>query len=233
MARRPIFVPLPSGTSYVDEKLVDFEWHAGFAKSQMQKSIRSLHAAAEKLGIYPMLDISSKSTEELGVKLSAFNLMLTVKDGRILSVECAFQGSKVFERGGPYTDLYNCSSREAKTDERLRNSGAVVAFNFMGKSWPLQPETAFYDWLYLNGLDQHPDLSDQLLQYKGFSDIAFNPDRSWNCQARSAALYVSLRQRKLLNEELFDQKAFINIVSGNGKTQQASEEKRFVQQSLL
>ena len=67
------------------------------------KSVDSLHAAALKLpGISRVLEVSSKSREELGVALSAFNLTFTtLKHNRTFSVECAYQGSKVFERGGP------------------------------------------------------------------------------------------------------------------------------------
>jgi hypothetical protein len=184
MARRPIFIPLHAG-SFVEERMLDFTWHAGFAVSQQQKSIRSLHAAADRLGIAPVLDISSKSTEELGVQLSAFNLLLKGKNGNMLSVECAFQGSKVFEHGGPYTDLYERTSREAKTDERIKSSGALLGFNFMDEEWPLQPVTAFYDWLYLSALEQNSELSEQVLRYQAFSDIAFNPEKSWKPAAFS------------------------------------------------
>lgn len=232
MARRPIFIPVSAG-SFVEERMVDFTWHAGFAVSQQQKSIRSLHAAADKLGIAPMLDISSKSMEELGVQLSAFNLMLKGKNGNTLSVECAFQGSKVFERGGPYTDLYKRTSREAKTDERIKSSGALIGFNFMDEEWPLQPITAFYDWLYLSALEQNSEFSKQLLRYQAFSDIAFNPEKSWNCQARSAALYVALQQRELLNEALSDQEAFISMVSSKYIGRSFVGAKRIVQEPLL
>ena len=73
--------------------------------------------------------------------------------------ECAYQGSKVFENGGPYHELYLVSSQEAKTDDRLRNSGALVAFNFCGESFPIEPKTAFYDWLYMTALCQQKNRS--------------------------------------------------------------------------
>ena len=102
MAKRPIFTPDFSGFPYVDAVDIEFKWHPGFAKSQMQKSIVSLHEAAEKLNkISPILEISGKSTSDLGISLSAFNLPLKTSDGRTMSVECAYQGSKMFENGGP------------------------------------------------------------------------------------------------------------------------------------
>ena len=146
MAKRPIFTPDFSGFPYVDAVDIEFKWHPGFAKSQLQKSIASLHEAAEKLKkISPVLEISGKSASDLGNSLSAFNLSLKTLKGRTISVECAYQGSKVFENGGPYHELYSASSREAKTDDRLRNSGELVAFNFCGEDFPIEPKTAFYD----------------------------------------------------------------------------------------
>ena len=144
MAKRPIFIPNFSGFPYVDTIDIEFKWHPGFAKSQLQKSIASLHAAAEKLNkISPILEISSKSTSRLGVSLSAFNLSLKASNGQRMSVECAYQGSKVFENGGPYHELYSVSSLKAKTDERLHNSGKLVAFNFCGEDFPTEPKTGF------------------------------------------------------------------------------------------
>src|SRR5438045_2126880 len=99
MARRPIFRPVLRGPPFVEEVELNFDWHPGFAKSQAQKSIASLHEAAREKGISPVLEISSKSDTPLGVALSAFNLALRVRD-RTMPVEVAFQGSKVFESGG-------------------------------------------------------------------------------------------------------------------------------------
>ena len=143
MANRPIFTPDFSGFPYVETVDIEFKWYSGFAQSQMQKTIVSLHEAAEKQGIAPVLEISRKSASRLGVSLSAFILTLETPRGQKMSVECAYQGSKVFENGGPYHDLYSVSSRSAKTDERLRNSGELIAFNFCGEDFPIEPKTAF------------------------------------------------------------------------------------------
>src|SRR5262245_4610747 len=156
MAKRPVFRPVLSGRPFVEAVVLDFDWHPGFAKSQAQKSIASLHEAARKRGLSPVLEISSKSDMALGVALSAFNLTLRIRD-RLISVEAAFQGSKVFEHGGPFHDLYGASSRDAKTDERVRSSGQLVGFNLIGEEWPTEPQTCFYDWLYISALSQHPD----------------------------------------------------------------------------
>ena len=209
MANRPIFTPDFSGFPFVETVDIEFKWYSGFAKSQMQKTIVSLHEAAEKQGIAPVLEISRKSASRLGVSLSAFILTLETPRGQKMSVECAYQGSKVFENGGPYHDLYSVSSRSAKTDERLRNSGELIAFNFCGEDFPIEPKTAFYDWLYITALCQKKkDLMQQLESFLGFSDIVFNPNRSLNCQARAAALFVSLSKNGLIDEQIFEDKDY-------------------------
>ena len=217
MANRPIFTPDFNGFPYVETVDVEFKWHPGFAKSQMQKTILSLHEAAEKQGIAPILEISRKSASRFGVSLSAFNLTLETQSGQKMSVECAYQGSKVFENGGPYHDLYSASSRAAKTDERLQHSGELVAFNFCGEDFPTEPKTAFYDWLYITALYQKKkDLMQELEIFQGFSDIVFNPNRSLNCQARAAALFVSLSKNGLIDKQIFKNKDYyIALLNGN------------------
>ncbi len=195
MAKRPIFLPNRGGRPLAISEEIEFKWYPGFSLAQARRSIRSLHEAAEKQGIAPVLEISGKSECPLGASLSAFELQLTLPDGKSMSVECAYQGSKKFENGGPYHDLYGVSSREAKTDSRLKNSGEVVAFEFMERKYPIKPPTAFYDWLYMTALSQQESsIVEQLNRYKAFSDIAFNPRRSISCQAHAAAVYVALNQ---------------------------------------
>ena len=148
--------------------------------------------------------------------MSAFNLELETPSGS-MSVECAYQGSKVFEEGGPYHELYSVSSREAKTDKRLRDSGELTGFKFFDEEFPTEPQTAFYDWLYITALWQqkNPNRTQELMKFEGFSDIVFNPKRSLNCQARTAALFVSLSQNELLNEQILQNKeCYLRLLSG-------------------
>lgn len=41
MAKRPVFIPNSSGSTLVDTKMIDFQYHSGFAVVQKQKSINS------------------------------------------------------------------------------------------------------------------------------------------------------------------------------------------------
>ncbi|EOU9531549.1 hypothetical protein ACOJBR_004023 [Cronobacter dublinensis] len=213
MAVRPVFVPSDTGPVLSVTKDVAFTWAPGMSKTQKQKSIRALHLAANERGVTNLLEISSKSEDELGVKLSAFNLLIkTKKLGKEFSVESAFQASKVFEFGGPFVDILDKSSIEAKRDVRLKESGGLIHFNFYNTLWPLIPRTAFYDWLYLSALNQNKKLAKELLNYEGFTDIEFNPAKSINCQARAAALFVSLMRRNILDEILSSKENFLSLL---------------------
>jgi len=215
MALRPIFLPCQDFVGVI-EKSVEFRWHAGLAASQKKKSIAELHKSAQNLGIEKVLEISSKSEIELGINLSAFNLVITTKKyGKSFTVETAFQGSKVFERGGPFKDLLGLDSRAAKKDIRLKESGNLIAFRFFNKEFPLVPRTYFYDWIYINALVQHEDYLMAVQEYEGFSDIEFNPKKSINCQAHSVALYRSLKANDKLAVALESPEAFLEICASH------------------
>jgi hypothetical protein len=215
MATRPIYIPETKDNFFVRTIFVDFEWHAGMSASQKKKSISSLQKKAIEIGICNSpLEISSKSEHSLGVSLSAFNLKVeTVKQKRVFTVETAYQSSKVFSNGGPYIDLLDSTSRLAKTDPRLKNSGNLKEFKFFGEIWPLEPKTAFYDWLYINALHKNQWAVEQLSSFDSFTDIEFNPKKSINCQAYSVALYKSLANRGLILDAIKSREAYMNIIS--------------------
>lgn len=124
----------------------------------------SLHASAQSLSrVDRVLEVSSKSVVPLGVALSAFNLKFPMPArSSSICVECLFQGSKVFELGGPYRDIFDKTARDAKRDPRLQSSGRLTGFNFMEADWGLEPQSAFYDWLYIKALRSQCDLSNQI-----------------------------------------------------------------------
>lgn len=197
MAERPIFVPSHNEIA-VEEIPVQIKWHSGFAPSQKKKNIDELHRAAAAIGFSPLLEISTKSEVGLGRELSAFNLEVEIPNLGTVPLESAFQSSKVFEHGGPFRELLRQSPREARSDDRLRSSGPLVEFRFQNLVIPREPKTLFYDWLYVRALASRPELHSFLLEYSGFTDIEFNPQKSLNCQARSCALFVSLLRHNLL-----------------------------------
>ena len=213
MAERPVFIPRPEGMLLVDTRMVEFAWSPGMAVSQKQKSIASLHEAAmASLNLNAILEISTKSTSVLGNALSAFNLMYRAESGRQYPLESIYQSAKVFSDGGPYRDIREKSALDAKQDVRLKESGHLLKFSSGGLDWPLEPKTVFYDWLYLNVLHTQQELAQQLVRHDGFTDIEFNPKKSINCQAYSAALFLALVQRNLLVDALASRDCFIETV---------------------
>lgn len=218
MAERPIFIPTTEAGGYVKRIDLEIPWAGGFAEVQKKKNIRSLHDAAKRAGHTPLLEVSSKSDEIAGRHLSAFHLRVSLGE-REMPLENAFQGSKVFEHGGPYTDLFEVDPREAKRDPRLRTSGALKGFEFDGYEFPLKPATVFYDWLYLNAIFPHrqwlKNRVDGEMRYDGFSDIEFNPSKSINCQAKSCALFVSLMREDKLENYLQTPSQFIAAMAAH------------------
>lgn len=176
MAIRPVFMPKHNAVG-IRVVNVEFEWFPGFSVAQKQRSIGALHAAfAAEYPEAHVLEISSKSPIATGVALSAFNL---TADGLPcvagpFTVEAAFQGSKVFEHGGPFHELIGSDSRRARKDERLQSSGALTAFQFGQQVFPLLPRTFFYDWLYINVLLKNTALIEALSAYTAFTDIESN-----------------------------------------------------------
>lgn len=210
MAERKCFIVKTDDTCW-EEKLVEFDYYKGFALSQKQKSINSFHENISKIDDkFKVLEISTKSTVDIGRLLSAFNLRY-VENEKDYAIENVFQSAKVFENGGPYLDLLNVHPREAKNDERLKNSGKLVCFNLNGREWPLMPKTMFYDWIYINALYNNRYLAEKILDYNVFTDIEFNHKKSINCQARAAAIFVSLSQRGIIDEIINDSSLFEQV----------------------
>ena len=222
MAKRPIFIPEPDD-GLVEERTVEFEWFPGFAVIQKQRSIESLHlSASTETNVSRMLEVSTKSTQLLGVQLSAFNLTIKMDGHRHpVLLEAAFQGSKVFANQGPFTHLYSVQSgKEIKRFMNELPEDELTCFQFDGHQWALTPKTAFYDWLYVRALRglaaSDDDLEDALLGYDAFTDIEFNPDKSVNCQARSCALYVALLENGILRDATADPESFVEVLRSHG-----------------
>jgi type I restriction enzyme M protein len=214
MATRLCFISRPDKLPVYEELPIEFQFYSGFSLSQKQKSIASLHDNIHILdSSFRVLEISTKSMNSLGVALSAFNLAFFDKEtNQYHPIENIFQSSKVFEQGGPFRDLLNVSPRDAKRDERLRSSGKLIHFEYNKEIWDLEPKSMFYDWLYINSLAINKQRSENILSYNAFTDIEFNQAKSINCQARSAAIFVSLRQKhSLINEILENIGSFRNL----------------------
>ena len=205
MANRPAFC---IANQTIILKNFEFTWYSGFARSQKQKSIASLHQEIirNNPGAKP-LEISTKSNSELGEKLSAFRLQ---HQGHFL--ENIFQSSKLFEQGGTYQDLLTVSPKEAKKDPRLRNSGRLTGFVFDHITWALEPKTAFYDYIYLKAVKDSLSTEEirKIIDYNYFTDIEYNPNKGINTQARSVTILKLILE---LFQELpeFSQEEFLRF----------------------
>ena len=213
--QKPVFMPRVNSDNLVKTDMVRIERHVGFASRQKKKTINDMHQVIrKKYGFSNVLELSSKSGNKLSFLLSPLSLQLTDESsGQHHSVENIFQASKVFERGGPFTDLLDAPPRQAKKDERLITSGALIGYNDFGMEWNLEPLTTFYDWLYVNALTQHPQLHEEVMQYQAFTDIEFNPKKTIHCAAYSLALFVALNKRELL-DNVEDPIAFYDLCEG-------------------
>ncbi len=230
MSERPCFLIGDGESFFYKEEIFEFEWFSGFALQQKQKSIQSFHKAIlEKYPKAQILEISKSSTKNLGKEFSAFNLKFKMDNEKEYPLECVFQSSKVFENGGPFTDLLKKTPRDVKQDERLKNSGKLIHFSLSGEIWETEPKSYFYDYIYIKAFyERYKSFTDasnyrkELLKYTVFTDIAFNPypdnkskktktPQKFNCQARSVAIAVTLLKRNLLKEYLSDKTLFKTI----------------------
>ena len=198
---RPVFMPRVTSDNLVKTDMVRIERHVGFSSKQKKKSINDLHQVIrKKYGFKNVLELSSKSGNPLSFLLSPLSLQLTDdKTATSHSVENALQASKMFEQGGPFTDILQVAPRQAKKDERLKSSGLLVGYKYAGMEWDVTPLTAFYDWLYINALKLREDLHEEVMQYQAFTDIEFNPKKSIHCSAYSLAMFVALNKRDRLD----------------------------------
>ena len=222
MAERPIFIPTPAA-GLVEERSVEFEFFNGFSLAPKQRSIASLHDAAQTApDINQILEVSRKSPNQNGPQLSAFNLELSIGNGDgSITVEAAYQLSKVFPEHGPFPHMYKIrDGGEIKKFIHQYDHDTLTGFHFNGQDWDLEPKTAFYDWLYLNAARElareKTELDDILLSFNAFTDIEFNPKKSVNCQARACALYVSLLKLNILSDALADASSFITTLTQHG-----------------
>lgn len=212
MATRPVFIPKFEESRLVEEVSFEFPWSSGFAEVQKKKNILALHKKAGESGIQNILEISTKSDKKVGQRLSAFSLHIEI-GGQQHPLESVYQGSKVFELGGPNPEIFLLSPREAKRKIREKSMGKLTRFELEGMSYPLSPKNAFYDWLYIRSLEDHADWIVENVAYEGFTDIEFNPAKQVNCQARAFAEFLSLKAKSQLAKASRDFDYFASLLS--------------------
>src|SRR5699024_12313784 len=128
--------------------------------------------------IFHMLDATRNKRQDIYRKLIIY-FIKKINEKPILNL---VQRTKFCEKVGSILDLLTVTPRETKKDKRLRKSGNLIKFTFNKKNYPLEPESLFYDWLYLNVLfsDRNLDLREKFFEskFEAFSDIEFNAKKS-------------------------------------------------------
>ena len=100
MAERPLFVPAPGSRGLVKQVTLRMKWHPGFSISQKRKNVAALHEAAARSGYAPVLEVSTKSEEKIGQRLSAFNLKVCSDELGDMPLEMAFQEARSLNEAG-------------------------------------------------------------------------------------------------------------------------------------
>ncbi len=201
MSTRPVYLPKLTKPFYSVENY-EFDWASGQAAAQKKKNSATLQELwQEKHPDGKILEVSTKSDNETGVKLSPFNLTKRLASLRKeFPVENIYQASKTFRHGGPYYDLLGVAPNKALADPRLLDSGDLVAFTLEKEQYPANPSFLFYQWLYLSALLENPGLAAKVKQTDAFCDIEFNPAKGTNNQAMACAVFNSLSKLNLLEE---------------------------------
>lgn len=218
MVARILYVPTRGEAGkLVEEITVEFPWQGWQTPEQKRANVETLHAGAKALGVTPVLEISTKSPQSLGQRLSPFNLRCGVTvNGRMLetSFESLWNGSKVFEKGGPFPELFELAPWESLKDPRnsRRVNGKILGVHLEEKKYP---HLAGYDFLYISAA--HPVLTEKdwqtLFNFGGFTEVTLNPDHADTCQAGSVALMVELKRRGLLERVLESFEMFEDLVT--------------------
>lgn len=190
---------------------IEFPWEKGYSPQARKKNSDNLRfAIARTYDAEQHLEVSTSSNIAIGQQLSALNLSIKVNDVSI-SLESAYQASKIFEFGGPYTDLLDVIGLIAKRDYRLKESGSLKGFDSHGSVWPVTVNPSYYDLLYISFLTNihNHDLANEVLKYRLFTDINYSQTGlglkqgiSYNCQAKSLAIYVSGKISGLNDDEI-------------------------------
>lgn len=176
MANRPIYISTGNIHNPYTEDHINFEWTPGYSYKQKEKRRESLKKEIEKkYDIDKWLEVSTISDKDIGKKLSALNLKLTLTDNKKYSVESIYQVSKVYE------------------------NNQIVKFKFRNKEFENTPYGMYYDYLYMIALYQNKEYHNLINNYYLFTDLFFNPNKSINTQARAIAIFKTLYDSNYLD----------------------------------
>ena len=139
-----------------------------------------------------VLEISSRSPQELGRDLSAMNLR-AAGDPRRRTVEAVYQAAKCYGTGGPDTAYCESGYAAKRRDRERRRAGPLAGFEHEGLRWKTHTGSAFYDWLWTRSAlaSRGEALVARLQEYDAFSDQFHRPG-AVACQAKAAAIAAGM-----------------------------------------
>ncbi len=217
-AVRPVYqiVTDPNDPNFYHAVDIEFRWFPGLSTIQRRRSIVSLQRAyMEEYPESNVIEVTTKSLNHIGEQFSPFYLTVKLPDGQWKPVETVYHACKVYEKGGPFLDILEKEPGHARKDERRYKNGELIGFQFGNKTFPADPPTYFFTWLYITALTEHPDQAKILLDYDAFTDILFNPKKGKVNQAMACAIYVSLVKRGLLEDAMSSPESYRKIVFPN------------------
>lgn len=169
MATRPIYISTGNINNPFMEDNINFQWVPGYSyvnKCRRRDSLK--REIAKKYDIEKWIEISSISDKDIGKKLSALNLMITLTNDNKYSVETIYQNSKIYK------------------------DNAIVGFKFRNTEFENNPYGMYYDYIYMVALYQNKEYHELIKNYYFFTDLFFNPNKSLNTQARAIAIFKTL-----------------------------------------
>ncbi len=191
MAVRKVYISL-AAYPYAKEISVTFPWSNKSKQQNVQAVLDSFH------DVYPdvsALEVSLAASRPEGIHAAAMKLPLHLDAmEQDVPVGIVYEASKVFENGGPYVDLLQCSRQKVQKDPRLQQSGKCIRYCLQGTEFSMEPHPyAFFNWLYGCALRQNPEKTDDILKYRAFSDLDLgSTKKDRNSPARAAAVYAGL-----------------------------------------
>ena len=191
MAVRKIYLSIPE-YPYTKEISVTFPWSNGSKHQNVQAVLDTFHDVYPDV---PALEVSLASSQPEGIHAAAMKLPLHLAGlGLDVPVGIVYEASKVFENGGPYTDLLQCSRQKVSKDARLQQSGKCIGYRLEDMDFPAEPHRyAFFNWLYACALRQNPETAENILKFGAFSDLELgSTKKDRNSPARAAAVYAGL-----------------------------------------
>ena len=191
MAVRKVYLSLAE-FPYAKEISVTFPWSNGSKHQNIQAILDTFHDVYPEV---PALEISLASSQPEGVAAAAMKLPFHLEGlAQDVPVGIVYEASKVFENGGPYTDLLQCSRQKVRKDVRLQQSGRCIRYRLAETDFPVEPHPyAFFNWLYGCALRQAPEKAEGVLKFGAFSDLDLGSSKKdRNSPARAAAVYAGL-----------------------------------------